>query len=190
MNKPFDRAVAALSRIFEIGLFAVSAIITILAILTLVMSERLIEFLQSQPVTYSTYLPGLNVTISGENAVLIPKALFIMLLAAAATWFLSALIFRNVNLILRTSMGKTDFSIGPTPFQPVIVRMIKEIGILSIIITVVYFIAYCLEKAFYGNVVSGMSIPFSAAAFGVIIICLSRVFAYGMELQQYVNGLV
>ena len=190
MNKPFDRAVAALSRIFEIGLFAVSAIITILAILTLVMSERLIEFVQSQPASYSTYLLGLNVTISGENSALIPKALFIMLLAAAVTGILTALIFRNVNLILRTAMGKTQFSIGATPFQPAIVRLIKEIGILSIIISVVYCVSYGLEKALCGNLISGMAIPFSPAAFGVIILCLSRVFAYGVELEQDVDGLV
>jgi len=190
MNKPFDRAVAVFSRIFEIGLFVLAAILALLAVLSLVMSERLIELVQSQPVSYSTYLPGLNVTISGENAALIPKALFIMLLAMAVAGILSALIFRNVNLILRTSMGKTKFSTGATPFQPVIVRLIKEIGIFSIIISVVYFVSYGLVKALCGNIMSGMAIPFSPAAFGVIILCLSRVFAYGVELEQDVDGLV
>ena len=42
---------------------------------------------------------------------------------------LMAMVFRNVYLIFKTAEGKTWFSKGATPFQPDIVRMVREIGI-------------------------------------------------------------
>lgn len=103
---------------------------------------------------------------------------------------LMALICRNIYLIFKTSAGQTRFSKGQTPFQPDNIRMVREIGLFLIAMPVAGLIMSIIAKIVLPvpEVESSMDLHFIVV--GLIMICLSRFFAYGMELQNDVDGLV
>ncbi len=100
-----------------------------------------------------------------------------------------AMICRNIYLIFKTSEGKTSFSKGQTPFQPDNIRMVREIGIFLIAIPVVGLIMDIIAHIALGpEIECSMDLHFIIV--GLVAICLSRFFTYGMELQEDVDGLV
>ena len=103
---------------------------------------------------------------------------------------LMAMVCRNIYLIFKTTAGKTKYSKGQTPFQPDNIRMIREIGIFLIAMPVVGIVMSIIAKIALAatDIESAMDLHFIMV--GLVIICLSRYFAYGMELQNEVDGLV
>ena len=93
------------------------------------------------------------------------------------------MIFRNINLILKTARGKTWFSTGETPFQKDITRMIREIGIFLLLLTAIGFII-----SFFTTFVNGINLLY--IVIGVLMLCLSSFFSYGEQLQQENDGLI
>ena len=88
-----------------------------------------------------------------------------------------ALIFRNINLILKTAKGKTRFSEGETPFQPNITRMIREIGIFLLSLSGAQLILSMFS-------LSPVSFNLTYIVFGFLMLCLSSFFNYGERLQK------
>ena len=78
-------------------------------------------------------------------------ALTTLCIAGIVTCGLHAMIFRNINLIFRTADGKTKYSKGASPFQPEIVRMVREIGIFCIVIPVFELIVSLVLKRGHGS---------------------------------------
>lgn len=111
---------------------------------------------------------------------------FITMLFAFSTL---AMVFRNVKLILKTANGDTWFSKGKTPFQPDNIRMVREIGIFFIFIPVVEFIMSIISHLVLPQSIE-CSVDYAFVVVGFIVICLSQYFAYGMELQNDVDGLL
>ena len=101
---------------------------------------------------------------------------------------LMAMIFRNVYLIVKTAEGDTWFSKGATPFQPDNVRMVREIGIFLIMI---YVVGLVINAAAYITCqdIEG-SVTMMPLVFGIIVICLSKMFEYGQKLQEEEDGLI
>ena len=95
-----------------------------------------------------------------------------------ATFFM---IFRNINLILKTARGKTWFSEGKTPFQKDITRMIREIGIFLILLAVIELIF-----SFF----TAVSVNLIYVVIGILMLCLSSFFGYGEQLQKENDGLI
>ena len=92
------------------------------------------------------------------------------------------MIFRNINLILKTAKGKTWFSEGETPFQKDITRMIREIGIFLLLTA-----AIGLLISFF---VSTVNFSLIYVVIGILMLCLSSFFSYGEQLQKETDGLV
>lgn len=120
----------------------------------------------------------------------VKRALIITFIFVFFICGMAGMIVRNINLIFRTTEGKTWFSKGSTPFQPDNIRMVREIGIFCIMIPVFSFIM---------SVVAGIALPvdmvepevdLALVFFGLVVLALSQYFAYGMELQNEVDGLV
>lgn len=103
---------------------------------------------------------------------------------------LTAMICRNIFLIFRTAEGKTKFAEGVTPFQKPIIRMVREIGIFCVSIPVINLIISIIAKAAMGADAVETSVEMMVLLFGLVIIALSQFFAYGMELESDVEGLV
>lgn len=117
-------------------------------------------------------------------------AIIIFLITGALTAELMGWVFRNANLILRTTQGLTKFSQGKTPFQKDNVRMMREIGIFFLAIAVVELAASSLAFLILGPEFAEVSINAASAVTGILMLCLSQVFALGMQMQKDVDGLV
>ncbi len=133
---------------------------------------------------------GFSLAINDGQGQPLPGALPLFLAEAALSLGLMSMVFRNVNLILRTTRGLTKFSKGATPFQKDNVRMLREIGLFFVGITVV-------QAAFCGIAMLGLgpeNAEVSAGATdlvtGILMLCLSQCFAQGEKMQQDVDGLV
>lgn len=126
-----------------------------------------------------------------DNAGHFITALFVSaLLIGIVVCGLMAMIFRNIYLIFKTTAGKTSFSKGETPFQPDNVRMLREIGIFAIAIPVVEFIGDVIIKLIVDVEVVESSVSFTGIVLGIVLLCLSQFFAYGMQLQKDSDGLL
>ena len=101
-----------------------------------------------------------------------------------------AMCARNVHLIFKTSEGKTWFSKGETPFQPDNIRMVREIGIFLIAIPVVQLIMSIIARIALGPDMVESGLGMQSIFTGVVVLALSRYFAYGMQLQNDVDGLL
>lgn len=109
-------------------------------------------------------------------------------IVSAIIYGLLAMIFRNVNLIVKTAEGGTWFSKGRTPFQEDNIRMVREIGIFCIAIFFIGWIGTLIASLIYGDVETGNSL--FVLVIGIIVICLSKMFEYGKELQDAEDGLI
>lgn len=133
---------------------------------------------------------GFSIRIAGPDGTADPKALSVFLLTGALILELMAWVFRNVNLILRTTQGLTKFSKGKTPFQKDNVRMMREIGIFFFSIAVVEFTASAVAVMLLGPETAEISADMGGIVIGVLMLCLSQVFAIGQKMQEDIDGLV
>ena len=79
---------------------------------------------------------------------------------------------------------------GATPFQHDITRMVREIGIFYISVPVIGLIMSVIARMVIGYETAEISMSLSGLISGILILCLSQVFSYGMELQKDVDGLL
>ena len=96
---------------------------------------------------------------------------------------LMAMIFRNLNLIIKKSEGTT-------PFQTENVRMFREIGIFSIAVPVVGLIMSIITRLVLGVEVAEIASGFEGLLIGVVVLCLTQFFAHGVEIEKDVDGLL
>ncbi len=130
---------------------------------------------------------GINVAANGQ---ILWGQMRIALICGFITSGLMAMVFRNVSLIFKTTRGKTWFSQGETPFQKDNVRMVREIGIFCISVPVVAEAFNILAAACFGADVTDGAVSINGIILGVLVLCLSQYFAYGMQLQRETDGLV
>ena len=98
------------------------------------------------------------------------------------TLFLTAMIFRNVYLILKNSVD--------TPFKADNVRMIREIGIFSIAIPIIGLIISIITRIVLGHEMIEMSVDLDGFVMGILVLFLTQIFKRGIELQNDVDGLL
>lgn len=101
---------------------------------------------------------------------------------------LMAMVFRNAYLILKTAQGKTNFSKGHTPFQKDVVRMLREIGLFLIAVSVLSLISDIIVQLGGNSVQAGFN--YESGFMGLLFVCISQFFAYGAGLEEEVDGLV
>jgi len=108
----------------------------------------------------------------------------IALFAACAIFVLSlmAMVFRNTHLILKKSLEST-------PFQPDNIRMLREIGLFMIAVPLIEFIFGFIAVLVLG-VDTEVSVDLGSILIGILMLCLTQIFAHGMELEQDVDGLM
>lgn len=134
---------------------------------------------------------GYALNVFDESGALIPTAFVTAMVAGFLSCVLTAMIFRNIYLIFKTSAGKTKFSKGATPFQEDNVRMVREIGIFAIAIPVVESICDVIAKVVVAEAdVLESSISGAGVVLGIAMLCLSQFFAYGVRLQSDSDGLL
>ena len=68
--------------------------------------------------------------------------------------------------------------------------MVREIGIFLIAMPAVGLIMSIIARIILGAAILDCSMDLHFIMVGLVMICLSRYFAYGMELQGDVDGLI
>ncbi len=188
--KNLNKATKIIAKCCEILFFASSLAMVAAVIASFVSVEKFGNFLLEQVGDGQIATNGFEISIANENGILIPQAVRIFCFAGLFTMLCMTMIFRNIYLIIKTTEGKTWFSKGATPFQKDNVRMIREIGIFSIMIPVIGLIMSAIAKLAIGVDNVETSVQVTGVAMGIAMICLSQAFAYGKELESEVEGLV
>lgn len=185
-EKTFTKIATILSRILEIA-YTIGMVSMIVA-LVLVLADPVLPGQLASLEELSSR--GFSLVISDAQGNLLPGALPVFFIESALSLGLMTMVFRNVNLILRTSQGLTKFSKGPTPFQKDNVRMLREIGIFFISITVVQWVFCGVAMLVLGPENAEVSAGMGDLVTGILMLCLSQCFALGARMQQDVDGLV
>ncbi|MCI5923615.1 MAG: hypothetical protein SOR38_06275 [Oscillospiraceae bacterium] len=126
---------------------------------------------------------GFEVIAPVKNGSVDMKALFLFGIGAVIILSLMAMVFRNLNLIIKKSEGST-------PFQADNIRMLKEIGIFSFSIPLVGLIMSIICRLILGVDAVETSINFYGFFMGIVVLCLTQFFIHGAELEKDVDGLL
>ncbi|MCQ2594544.1 MAG: hypothetical protein MJ196_04710 [Treponemataceae bacterium] len=191
MNRKLTKATEILSLVFEFFFLAVAAAYFIATILHFAKPATVQNWVTAMASETNNELKsaGFCVQVIRNGEYLRPGVLAILISGILAN-LCYTMIFRNVNLILRTMKGKTWFAKGETPFQKDITRMVREIGIFLILIPVVQTIISAIFRPVIGMEIAEMSVDMSKIITGIVVLALSEIFAYGENLEKDVEGLV
>lgn len=142
--------------------------------------EHMVDFAGAPGATFTVY--GFEVSCLDLARAPELKAVALFAVGGTLIFALMAMVFRNAYLIIRSSQDTT-------PFQKDNIRMVREIGIFTLAVPVVALImSWIIRLAFGGGIET--SVRFESAVIGIVALSLSNVFAYGMELQTDVDGLL
>ncbi len=133
---------------------------------------------------------GFEMTAVGADGKVRYAAVILFSIGAVLILSLMAMVFRNIYLIFKTAKGKTWFSKGSTPFQKDITRMVREIGIFYIAVPASGLIMSGVSRLVLGVEFAEISVNLEGFITGILILCLSQIFAYGVQLQNDVDGLL
>ena len=173
--------------IFEIIYWGVAAA-HVLILMTLWYDPTYLFNLNDDPNHWVDFFDAFGYNVAGMTNV---RGLFALaIVQSIALISLSAMVLHNIHLIFEITAGKTRDSIGPTPFQPANVKLLRQIGILAVACPILNFLMSLLVFLFYGTDVATPIISPEGLFAGVVILCLSRFFAHGVELQTDVDGLL
>ena len=138
------------------------------------------ELLHTQMVQYG-FMGGLNMVVTGQTG-LDAELQALMMAGGAVTSVLGALTFRRIAEVIKACQTGT-------PFQKPVVRKVRQIGWLVIAVPLVTVAASLLACILCWPSYS-FQVDVSGIIMGVIVLALSRIFAYGVKLEDDVEGLL
>lgn len=97
---------------------------------------------------------------------------------------LGSLIFGSIYKVFK------NIEKDKTPFTKANVRLIKNVGIYSIIIPFVGTVIGIITSLVAKNTYFDASLDVTVVFMGFVVLCLSQFFAYGVELEDEVEGLL
>ncbi len=181
-NTKFNKATKIITKILEVTHWVGTALLILVAICSLVLPsglKYLIDLGENATVDSYTF----EASILGADGVINYGALSVYAFGAAVTMALVAMIFRNLNLIVKKSEEESHFAKDN-------VRMMKEIGIFSIAMPVVSLIASIIFRIVIGVETAEIVVNAEGIVMGIIVLCLTQFFARGAELEEEVDGLL
>ncbi|MDO5547759.1 MAG: hypothetical protein Q4F79_04650 [Eubacteriales bacterium] len=176
------------AKIFEVAYWLMGAVMLLSLIVSVAMPGAVSSWAIED--TAGLNIRGFMVEMADGTETVLPRALAMASLTGVLSCGLMAMVFRNIYLIFRTARGTTWFSKGQTPFQPDIIRMVREIGIFCISLPLVQLAMSVIGRLVIGTATAEISVSLDGIVMGIIVLCLSQFFAYGMQLQEDVDGLI
>lgn len=181
-EKWFDRAALVGARILEMLHWMAAALMVVLLIVTFAQRDMIASLLAQGAAEYGPELSVYGFRME-QNGVPSLAAFRVFLVCAAVTLSLMAMVFRNVYQILRnTRVG--------TPFSPDNIRLLREIGIFCLSQPLAGLVTTTIVPLFAGRDTVEAGINIDSFIIGVLALCLTRVFARGMELERDTEGLL
>lgn len=186
--KKLNSCALVVSKVLEILHWLATASMVLLLVCSVVIRDRVADLLEqgiaSQGTSLTTY--GFELEVAGTNGTIDMTGLILFAVAATVILSLMAMVFRNVYLILKAYRK----SLWRSPFQPDIIRMLREIGIFSISVPVVGFLFSIAARLLLGPDSTEIYLSIDGFVMGLLVLCLTQVFAQGAELQKDVDGLL
>lgn len=189
--KHIDTITLVTAKVLELLHWFAAACIALVFAGALAAREALCSFLERTMPALGGSLSAYGFEVAaGTDGTVNMTAVTLFCAGAVAILSLMAMVFRNLYLILRTAKGQTWFSKGCTPFQPDIIRMLREIGIFSISVPLIGLGTSVLIRLIAGVDSVETSVNLSGFAMGLLVLCLTQFFTYGATLEQEVDGLL
>lgn len=190
-NVIIDRIITVVTKVVEIVHWIGTVCMIILAFMPLFAWDKLSDQLnrtfleEGEILALNVY--GFEVNFANTDGTPNVTLFILFAVTAAITLSLFAMVFRNIHIIFK-KMGSSDNS----PFCPDIVRMIREIGIFQILSCVFSFVMSVVIQIVctFNSIECECVYSSTGILIGLIVICLSRVFSYGVSLQKDVDGLL
>lgn len=181
--------IPVMAKILEVFFLLFTAAAIAFTVMSSINPERVYSILKVGLDSPEMNVLGFGVHIADAAGNVFKTPMVILFAISIPVSLCMVMIFRNIYLIYKTAAGKTWFSKGETPFQKDIVRMVREIGIFSIGMPVLQFIGTGIIKLISKGAVE-THVLLTGLVFGIVVISLSEFFAYGMKLEEDVEGLV
>ncbi len=189
--KKLEKAVIVISGICEVFMWVGAILSIVMIVLSSIGRIDLLKYVASvDSTTKELTMGGFSIGVTDAAGNHVSATYVIFSVTMLLTFLLVGMICRNVNLIFKTTAGKTWFSQGNTPFQPDNIRMVREIGIFFIFIPVIQLIMSIIARIVIPFDYIEASVGMQNVFVGLVVIALSQYFAYGMELQNDIDGLV
>jgi len=177
-----NKVAKVLSKVLEILFWIAEGTMILALIISLVAGEKLMDYVSQGLDSGTLTVSGFDIQILDENSSLIVGALTLACIAGIVAYGLIAMIFRNIYLIFKKSETES-------PFAKDNIRMVREIGIFAIALPITDVILSIAGRfLIHGDL--EISVSLNSIVFGIIILCLSRFFAYGAKLERDVDGLL
>ena len=132
-------------------------------------------------VDLSVYGFGVTVPVEQGGPDLLTLGLFCI--GAALILGTTALVFRKLHQVIRNA-GES------TPFREDNLRLLRQIGWLSILIPVIGLVMSIVCRLAVGVESAETSVNLFGLSMGILVLCLTQFFAHGVELERDVEGLL
>ncbi len=182
MNNQLGKVTKVLAWIAEIAHWIGAVGMLAGLVLTLTLGQRAVSVAPGGTKAEEAAVYGFELTLVDEAGTPNLAALRLFLLAGAVLMVLMAMVFRNVRLILKHVETAS-------PFQPDNVRMVREIGWFLMAVPVMGLAMSVAARLVLGAQIE-TSVRLDSLLVGLVVLCLSQVFARGMALESDVDGLL
>lgn len=136
---------------------------------------------------FSLPVGGLNfssstVNLYSVNGTVSIAGVVLYLLYGCLNAAMFALAFRNVHRVLHSSQSES-------PFRMENVRLLRHSGFLFFGTVIAQFL-FGLLGLLVRNMSVGVTVDMSGIVTGILVLCLSQIFAQGVQMQEDIDGLV
>lgn len=183
--KNIDKITKVIAKILEISHWVAVGLMAMVGFSALINPNWLKFFIDVDSIRENTEISvyGFEVLMSNSSGGINMTTLFLFSIGAVIIFALIAMIFRNIYLIVKKSENNS-------PFQSDNIRMLKEIGIFSILIPVISLIMSIIIRLIIGVDFIEISVDTSGIIMGIIVLCLTQYFAHGAEIEKDIDGLL
>ena len=183
--KSLMKFVKVIAKIFEVFHWVGAGLMAAIAVCSIAAPQWLGHLMDLSDLQNGaeTSVYGFEVALANTAGELNMTILLLFAIGAVIIYALVAMIFRNINLIIKKAENTT-------PFNNDNIRMIKEIGIFSIAIPVIGLIMSTIIRLVVGVDMVEASVNMSGFVTGIIVLCLTQFFIYGAKLEKDVDGLL
>jgi len=184
-SKGIQTAAKVITKIIEIGHWVGVILLAAVAVCSLAAPQWLKYLMSVGTLTVEksvkVYSYESNV-VTAVGAIDYP-ALCLLAVTGAILCGLMALVFRNMNQIIKSSEDGS-------PFQPDNIRRLREIGIFSIAGPIVSLVMSIVTFLVVGPEFAEVSVDLGGFTMGILILCLTQYFIYGAKLEADTEGLL
>lgn len=182
--KKLEKFVVGAVKLVEVIEWVCAICAVVLLVLSLFINQAMIESIFTAESSHALDLGFFKVAFDNAevHAWGISRLHFIIVGISAALY---ALIFRSIH-----KMFRSVFKDGNTPFSDENVKHIKNIGMYIICMPIIGLVLSIIGQIIFRDINSSITIEAGSILMGLIIICLSRVFSYGVSLQKDSDGLI